>query len=202
MLNSTRLRPVGALLIVMSSLLATSALAQDGDEPLVGMLKAADIIALLSLTVAVVGVVLVLRQLRQQEGIMRLSAMQARYERIFEMNKYVAANPDCLKLYVNGRRYALLQKMSKEKLARLAELDLMFDHVEFQYLSSLETNPVHADSLLKAQLTNPELVAHWGSPLRGHLDRRFEAAVTRLMPAPAANPATGSGQAAAPGAHT
>jgi hypothetical protein len=171
------------ILVAIASLLLAVAETASGADGNAGSTKInpADYIAAIAALIGAIGLVLVVKQLRAIHTQNRIAALQASYDSIFLMNQYMVENPALMLKYVGSRRYELLRGKDEAALLAVAEWDLLLDHYEFRFLSVRETNTTHAFSLLKSQMSNPELRSFWVSGLRGHFNLEFELAVDQVL---------------------
>lgn len=144
-------------------------------------LTAENWISLLSVGVAIIGIYLVVTQLKIQNSQMRLSTLQSTYLANLELQKLLLTHPELVRLYVGGTRHGYVVSVGTEKSKELAQADLILDHAEFQYLSALESRPSDAELLVASHFSNPELQHIWRSDLRGRFDPRFANAVDRYL---------------------
>ncbi|MEA1943544.1 MAG: hypothetical protein U9P68_14970 [Pseudomonadota bacterium] len=171
------LKPVATGFIVLSgALVAASETPAAGTPPDWSLY-----IDIAAVSVALVGVILIVWQLVQSNDQLRETGRVARYQSIAELNRYIYENPQLLDLYVGGKRHALIANLPDAEKKRVAALDLLLDHYEFRYLIGSRHNRAHAQSLLRAQFGNPELAEWWRSELRGHFDPDFEDAVDKAL---------------------
>lgn len=135
----------------------------------------------IGLALATAGFGLIAYQLRQQLTQLRLSVLQAKYSALQELNLYLVEHPDLLPLYVGGRRYASVVKMSRDDRAELARKDLIMDHLEYQFHCAMLSGKKRAMSVVESVMSNPALVEFWKSSLRGGFDPRFTATVDAVL---------------------
>ena len=144
-------------------------------------LTADNLISLLSVTVAIVGIYLIVRQLRIQNLELRLATLQSSYLANLELQKILLEHPELVRLYVGGIRHGHVANAPEAALKALVRGDLILDHAEFQYLSTLESRPSDAEALIASHFSNPDLRQIWNGDLRGRFDSRFAAAVEHYI---------------------
>jgi hypothetical protein len=107
-------------------------------------------------------------------------ALQMRYQMIFETNRFIFDNPEYAHLAVSGARYNLVKPMNTNARRRQAALDLLIDNFEFYFLIGLHEEKDHANRLLQALISNPEIQAFVKSPLCGVLRKEFKKVVAKM----------------------